>query len=240
MDTIPVDLEKLLNPTPSAYVLKSEVPEMRAKMLRDAACSLGVRGGLNWRSQDIRRSLELSSGSLDKFSFQSFVTADGMLPPVVTEQQDVVKQDDSLSKRSAGVIYRMIQPARLVMQTPTWRDYLYVGLADLSGRIEMPHESLLPVSDGEKTVWRAAVQECWSTGVAQADVVFEENLNRLKRDYAGMIRYRMLLANGMADQIVVASETRPVAGDSQEMAIDSRTVSITRSGALQPDQSKWK
>lgn len=240
MDALPSSsptLESLLNP--SVVEVRSEVPVMREQMIFEAACSLGARGGLSDQSQKIRKSLELQSAALDKFNFQPLMTREGMLPPVVTEEQDSIRQEGEKDKRSARVIYRMVQEARLVTIAPTWRDYLYVGLPE-AGKVDMPHKSFYPANDAEKSVWKKAVNECWKAGVSQADGVFNENMARFERDYFGMIRYKMLAAHNMVESLKVGTEIKPVSGNRTEIIIDDQRYRILGSGGLVPDNGKWK
>ncbi len=92
MDALPPSLDALVNPV----VVESragDVPRMREQMLRDAACSLGLRGGLANRSTGILKFLDEGGGVLDRFTFQPFMSSEGMLPPVVVEEIDATRQE---------------------------------------------------------------------------------------------------------------------------------------------------
>ena len=52
--------------------------------------------------------------------------------------------------------------------------------------------------------------------------IFEENMNRLKRDYNGMIIFRKLLAQHMVSAPHVAEAKIGVSGNSSELNIDDR------------------
>lgn len=237
MDALPPNLEMLLNP--AVAEVRSTVPRMREQMIWEAACSLGARGGLANRTLEIRKALDARAPQLDRFSFQPFMTTEGMLPPVIAEERDPVRQEGDKDKRSASFIYRMVREARLVTIAPTWRDYLFAGLVqDVS--VEMPHKSFNPANAAEKEIWRRAVTECWSAGVAQADGVFNENMSRFERDYYGTIRYKMLAGRGMVEGLRVGTEFRAVSGNSTEIIIDDQRYRITGAGGLIPDSRRWK
>lgn len=237
MDALPPNLDVLLNP--SVAEVRSQIPHLRQKMLWDAGCSVGARGGLAHRSEHLRSVLEAQAPQLDRLSFQPFMTSEGMLPPVITEERDSIRQEGTKDKRAAGFIYRMVSEARLVTVAPTWRDYLFAGLAG-GTQVEMPDKVFLPVSGDEKAIWKRAVSECWQAGVAQADGIFTENLARFERDYYGMIRYKMLASRGMVEGLKVGTDFRAVSGNSQEMVVDDHRIRIFGAGGLVPDERKWK
>src|SRR3546814_7794007 len=58
----------------------------------------------------------------------------------------------------------------------------------------------LPISDG------------WKMGVKQARDIFQSDLNRLERDYTGMIRYKVLLEQGKVSAPVIAEGAMGVTG----------------------------
>lgn len=239
MDSLPADLSTLISP-PAISASVQDVPELRSRFLSDAACSLGARGGLAKRGSEIRREIESNKALLDKsFSFQTVLLKDGLLPPVVSEARDAVRQTDPGTIRFAGAIYRIVAPERLVTVAPTWRDYLFVGLA-AADRVEAPHDAYLPKSASEKQIWQRTVSECWEKGVAQANMVFKMNLDRLHRDYEGMIRYRLLVAKGMFVPPSVGIEQQRVAGDATHMVVNDQTYRISSGGRFQFDGGKWK
>ncbi|NBO09113.1 MAG: type IV secretion system protein DotC, partial [Actinobacteria bacterium] len=61
----------------------------------------------------------------------------------------------------------------------------------------MPDPTLLPKDRDERAAWVKYTREGWRKGIEQANQIYVENLNRLKRDFQGMIRYRTLLAKHM-------------------------------------------
>lgn len=237
MDAQPPSLDSLLSP--AAAEVRSAIPRMREQMIWEAACSLGARGGLAHRSHEIHAQLEERAPQLDRLSFQPFMTSEGLLPPVISEERDSIRLEGERNKRAAGTIYRVVREARIVTMAPTWRDYLFAGLP-LEVKVEMPHQSFNPANSAEKTVWRQAVNECWKAGVAQADGVLEENFFRFERDYYGSIRYKMLVSNGMYEGLKIGAEYTPVSGSRTEIIIDDQRYRITNAGGLVPDAGKWK
>lgn len=239
MDSLPADLNALVSP-PAISVSVDDIPELRGRFLSDAACSLGARGGLAKRASQIRLEIEGSKSLLDQsFNFQTVLLGGGMLPPVVTEARDAVRQDGPGVIRFAGAIYRIVAAERLVTVAPSWRDYLYVGLVS-ADRVDAPHDAFLPKTAAEKQIWSRTVVDCWEKGVSQANMVFKMNLDRLNRDYEGMIRYRLLVAKGMFVPPSVGVEQQRVGGDASHLVVDDQTYRISSGGRFQFDGGKWK
>lgn len=239
MDALPADLSALAAPV--AVIAKEvDIPEIRQRLLLEAACSVGARGGLAARSQEIRGKLASKAADLDRiFSFQTVMLPSSLLPPVITEALESVRQDDGRTIRYAGAIYRIVEPERLVTVAPTWRDYLYTGLTD-AATVEMPHDSMLPKTQAERDKWSRNVKDCWAKGVAQADTILQMNLDRIQRDFTGMLRYRLLALKGMVVEPRVGVERQATSGNGSELVIDDQTFRISTGTRFQLEDRKWK
>ena len=74
----------------------------------------------------------------------------------------------------------------------------------------------------------------------QAELIYKENLGRLKRDYEGMIRYRTLLAQNMVSPPFVGQLDMGVTGGGSDLTVNDRILRITALPALQADSRNWK
>lgn len=238
MDALPVDLQTLVNP-PAAVVRQEEIPVLRSEMLRTAACSLGARGGLLARSKAIRAEVERNRPILERYRFQSVMLTGGMLPPVISEAREAVKQDSPKLRRIAGVVYRIEAPERFVTVAPTWRDYVFRGLPD-GGTVEAPPPNFLPKGDAEQEFWRKTVTSCWTKGFEQADQIFDINMSRLERDFSGMLRYKQLVVSGMIVPPKMGVERQASSGSATELVVEDEVHSIVGTSAFQKDPAKWK
>jgi defect-in-organelle-trafficking protein DotC len=97
----------------------------------------------------------------------------------------------------------------------------------------------MPRNEVEKNVWDKYLDEGWQAGITQADVIFAENLGRLKRDYEGMIRYHTLLAQNMVSLPFVAQVNLGVTGGDSQMAINDRILRITTLPQFNNASSEW-
>lgn len=240
----PVDIDILINIEPVADVkVDDELPfDIRAEALKEAAVSFGARGGLAKRTFEIRKELDVRARYLDKvFDFRNLLIAapSGFMiePPVVSEAMnaqliDIGGQTAAVSDR----IYNIIRNAQIVSTARTWRTYLEREW----GEVIPPPDVLLPRDDEERALWEEHVQKGWQYGYEQADEIFAEDLARLTSDFEGMIRYRMLLTQGMISPPYALQVDRGITGGGDEMKIGDRAVQITGVPELVTGAEQWK
>jgi len=213
-----------------------KINPIRYAGIRQAATSLGARGGLAWQGRNIDFSLQAESVFLDQvFDFNQLLLNHNVLPPVLSQSDNNLALDDNDTLRIATKMYRIIKPARFVTAPPNWRDYLWL-------RFKKPHltdRSLLPQTRAEAEVWNHFINVGWRNGTEQANAIFTANLNRLKRDMLGIILYRKLLALHMVSAPFVSKAQLGVTGDATQMRIDDQVLRITAQSELQPNPSKW-
>lgn len=216
--------------------------DIRGDALKEAAISFGARGGLARRTYEIRQELDLRARYLDKiFNFNQLLIAapSGLLiePPVITESMnsmliDPEGQEAAVSDR----IYNIIKNARIVSTARTWRIYLEREW----GEVIPPPDILTPQDDEERKIWREYVSMGWEQGYQQADEIFEDDLARLTTAYEGMVRYRMLLAQGMVSPPYALQVDRGITGGGSEMRIGDRAIQITGVPEFVPGSDQWK
>lgn len=215
--------------------------EIRKDAMREAAISLGARSGLSRRTWEIRQDLARRAEELSRtFDFRHLLIAlpSGLLlePPVVGEAQDALRIANA--GRTAAVadrVYNIGKPARIVSAPRTWQSYLERDWGD----VKPPPILLLPKTQEERILFQKWVREGWQQGYDQADWILEADLNRLIRDFTGMVRYRKLLAQGIISEPFTIHEDRGVTGGGNEMRVGDRAVHITNPSALEPKVELW-
>ena len=216
---------------------EEQVNPVRLQALHETALSLGATGALAWRSEQVNASLEKNSKQINQiFDFNQLLLKDNIIPPVLVESDNNLNLSSSDAIRLSAKTYQLISPARFATTAPSWRTYLWMGYK----KPTVPDRSLLPRNRAEANIWNRSIKQGWEQGIRQANSIFGSNLNRLRRDYNGMILYRKLLAQGMVSAPFVAKADLGVTGDSNEIHIDDRVLRITSHSELQTDSSKWK
>lgn len=217
--------------------VSSNISEIRYAALKETATSLGAQGGLAWRSKQINNLLETNDQNLNRiFNFRALLLSNNVIPPVLAEGENNLNLDDPDALRLADRVYKIVSPPRFVTAPPTWRDYLWMNFK----APDKPDVSLLPKNAEERNIWNQYVTIGWSEGTQQANQIFSANLGRLKRDYQGMIIYRILLAQNMVTAPFVAKTDLGITGNANEMRINDQVLRITATSKLQTNAKVWK
>lgn len=209
--------------------------QIRQDSQKEAARSYGARGGLIWRSQQIHDTLLKHAPALDNaFNFrQLLIKAPTNLliePPIIREAIDALLVSSGGQEAAvADRIYNISKDARIVTAPRTWETYL---MRTWDQELLPPPNILLPETPQERENWKRWVEEGWREGVKQADGIFEDDLSNLMADYEGMIRYRILLAEGKVSPPYAVLEDRGITGGGREMRIGDRAVRITGQSRL--------
>lgn len=111
----------------------------------------------------------------------------------------------------------------------------------LSGTSPVAPAVVTMVFRGEPAIWALQdlgirIRDTASLGEEQAFTVFKINLNRLNREYIGMIRWCRLVATGEATTPIVSAEMKPVVGGGDEVTINEGKVTIVSNAVLLPRQ----
>lgn len=234
----PDEFERLQTLSRSAELQgEAKINFIRMDAIRDTAMSIGARTALAWRGEQINQMLDTQSQHLSQvFNFQGLVLNDDILPPVLLESRNALTIDNPQNLRVADRTYQIIKQAHFVSVPPTWREYLVMD----QSRPEAPDVSLLPSTDEERTAWQDGIVKGWEDGIKQANMIYEENLSRLKRDYQGMVRYRRLLAQNMVSAPQVAHRELGITGGGESLAVNDRILTIKALPSLKADSQSWK
>lgn len=236
INTNPVRLEDLETLSASNFA-KTHAGAIRVQVLRDTALSVGARGGLAWRAAEINKVLTYNEKKLFRlFNFNAMMLDKNVLPPVLLEGRNTLTLGGTDTIRIADRNFIILTQAKFVTAPPIWRDYLWM----CHTAPDTPDRSLLPRTQEERGVWRRYIDEGWQAGIQQADLIFKENLGRLKRDFEGMIRYRTLLAQRMVSPPFVAEMDMGVTGGGNDLTVHDRVLRITAFPALQASSENWK
>ena len=216
--------------------------DIRIDALKEAAISYGARAGLASRTFEIRQEIDKRTKHLDQvYNFNRLLipAPSGFLiePPIVSEAVNATLVDlDGQQAAVSDRIYNIINNARIVSAPRNWRNYVEREW----GSVEPPPDILRPENKEEREIWIEFVRKGWEQGYMQADEIFQEDLNLLNADFQGMIRYRMLLSQGMISPPYALQVDRGITGDGEEMRIGDRAVQITGVPELMTGFDAWQ
>ena len=215
--------------------------DIRIEALKEAALSYGARGGLAQRTFEIRQQLDQKARYLDKiFNFRQLLikAPDGFLiePPVITEaENNILVANGGMEAAVTDRMYNINTNVKIVTAPKTWRQYLEREW----GEVEPPPNILRPVTPEERKIWREEIDKGWVEGYAQAEEIFESDLALLLAHFRGMVRYRVLLAQGMISPTMTVQTNRGITGGGNQMRIGDRAVQITNVPKLIPESAEW-
>jgi defect-in-organelle-trafficking protein DotC len=245
-DTLPPDLKSLQTIERENTLIDGQQTGMpmdiRRDALREAAISFGARGGLAWRTFAIRRELETRATALDSvYDFRQLLipAPSGLLiePPIINESLNAMLiEGDGQQAAVSDRIYNIVNNAKIVSTARTWRNYLEREW----GAVEPPPDILRPENEEERKIWVELVAKGWEEGVRQANEIFQDDLNLMMADFQGMVRYRVLLTQGMVSPPYALQVDRGVTGDGNEMRIGDRAVQITGVPELITGSEQWQ
>ena len=216
--------------------------DIRFEAMREAALSYGARGGLAFRTYQIRMELDEKGDYLDKvFDFRQLLipAPSGLLiePPIVSENVNaMIIESGGREAAVADRVYNISRNAQITSTARSWRNYLERQWGD----VKPPPDILRPNDEEERERWIEWVNEGWEIGIDQANDIFEQDLNQLQAHYMGMVRYRMLLAQGMVSPPYALQVDRGITGGGNNMRVGDRAIEITGMPELMPGTEKWQ
>jgi defect in organelle trafficking protein DotC len=223
--------------TPQARL--GSIGQIRLEALKEAATTLGAQGGLAWRSKQIDKTLKEETDNLDRvFNFRALLLNHNVLPPVLTEGDQLLNLANPDTIRLANKTYKIIAQARFVTAPPNWRSYLWMSYK----KPAVPDKTLLPRDAQEQRIWIKHIDNGWKKGIVQANNIYQDNLARLKRDYNGIILYRELLDRNIVSKPYVAASNLGVTSnnDQTQLYINDQVLRITALPKLNPKSKTWK
>ncbi len=137
--------------------------------------------------------------------------------------------------RETARVLRVLSPARLVSTPPTWRDWMDIRPIPSVA----PDAVSLPTTSRERDVWEETVASSWALGRTQADAVFASQVDTLKRDYQGMLRYHDLLNQGIVAPADVGRDDLGIVREDAELRLGD-TIYIVRSPARFTAPEGWR
>ena len=237
----PPTLSQIVDAPPSRQVDAEFAAEKRAVAMRSSALGFGARAGLARRGWEIGRMLDRHGAQLSNiFRFRDLLLKEGgfrVMPPVAVETRRAFRLGrEGDEAASAGRVVRILAKARFVSAAPDWRDYLMRRWVEA----EAPVSVLFPRDRGETRRWKAWIAEGWREGVTLADDVFAADVDRLSRDFEGILLWKQLRLARMATAPSVKLGDAPVSGGGQAMRIDEEFARLDERARLVPRVSEWR
>lgn len=214
------------------------VSDTRWQMLSDAGRTLGFRGGKAQRSWELIQALNSRDSTLSAlFDFRPLISPEGWLPPVIDEAKDVahITQDQI---RTSSHVWSIVRPERFVSNPPSWRDWMMKGMA--TSATPGTEGSVVPEDSTQRKIWENAMRQGWQEGRENADLTLEANMNRLTRDYKGMMLYSLLWKQGMITRPEIVDQSQTVTGNGKKMVTGDRVRRLKTHATFDLQKNHWR
>lgn len=213
--------------------------DFRFKVLKETAYTLGFRGGVVDKANELISILNSRADKLDLiFNFSPLISKEGVLPPVVVEGSDVAAFTKD-QVRTANHVYKIQVEEKFVSNPPSWTDYLFMGLPTKFTEDYIPN-GVKPKNSEETSLWKDSVKTGWDDGQKFAVDVLEANFNRLVRDYTGMMRYSELLQQGMITKSKTARSISTISGDEKQIILGDELQRLIEKSSFELNVDKWR
>lgn len=172
--------------------------DIKLQAMHNYAKTVAIRAAMSSRLNEMSRDVTKHSRQLDAiYNFSPLMIQQRVVPPVITEARNLYNQDGNLQIRLSDAIFNIEQQAYFSSTAPNWRTYLsfenrgnaYEKLSYVSGEMK-------PSNDIEEEIWIDGTTEGWRIGLEQANVVLQQAMDRLNRDYVGMVRFHEMVLQG--------------------------------------------
>lgn len=172
--------------------------DIKMKAMYDYAKAVAIRAAMTSRISDIQGVVEKHSRELDAiYNFEPLMIQKRVVPPVITEARDLYNQSSSLQIRLSKALYNIERQAYFSSTAPNWREYLrFNSEGSAYGKFGYFGGDMQPKTKMESEIWADATRKGWELGARQANVILEQAMGKLNRDYTGMVRFHTMVLEG--------------------------------------------
>lgn len=172
--------------------------DIKMKAMYDYAKAVAIRAAMTSRINSIQSVVETHGRELDAiYNFEPLMIQKRVVPPVITEARDLYNQSSSLQIRLSKALFNIERQAYFSSTAPNWREYLkFNSEGSAYGKFGYVGGDMQPKTKMESEIWADATQKGWELGSRQANVILEQAMAKLNRDYTGMIRFHTMVLEG--------------------------------------------
>lgn len=214
---------------------------VRRTVISEAARVLGGQAGRRDRTIELRKQLDGMEFALDRqYEFGQFVLPGGFLPPVIIKSSDLMTVGDNYIRMGADrfEIYKGASPAP---QNPSWRQWMYIGLA-ISEPPSLEYvRAGTPKNREEQAFFDQELAAAYKEGRDAADRTLSVNYAELEKVYSGMRNFYELLARGMVTAPKIKSRQSIVTAEGRQVIVTGDTYfEVVTDTNFVMDAGAWK
>lgn len=228
------DIDKIIN-----NKMQNKFKGLRNNAIYDEAVKYGIQSSMYKILTDFNIKLEKIAPYYAKsFNFNTLMLYNGRVkPPVVIESNNSLEKENKVLLRTIKKSFTFDSQAEVVINTPSFRDYLTHEPIPP----EQPNILLLPLPNKpeEMSIWKKGAAAGWMQGVRQSYIVINEGLISLVRDYNGMIRYTIMLDEGLVSLPIITKSDLSTKSNGNTMNIGESTFAISVLPEFETNSQKW-
>lgn len=202
---------------------------LKLKAMTEYAKSVAIRAGIKARIATINEVIESNSRNLDAiYDFDALMIEGKVSPPVISEATNLYNQKNDTQINRASRMFKIEKQARFSSTATNWREYLAFPVeASAFERYAYIAGEMKPKDDIELKAWQDATVEGWNLGLRQADIILEQSLARLNRDYIGQVRFHQFVMQGKLTMPVINHYNLYDRNDGSTMVVDEDMLKIS-------------
>lgn len=212
----------------SLKMLSAIEQQARETAMKEYAYNLAIKTAITSQLGKAHDDVKANSRNLDAiYNFEQLMIQGKVVPPVITEARNLYNQNTPNQIRLSGAVYDIYAQARFSSTAPNWRDYLvFPNERDAYELIAFGATGFEPKNERERKIWVTATKQGWDAGIAQANDMVLTAMDRLNRDYVGMVRFHTFVAQGRVSMPVISSYNLYDSNLGERLVLDERLLQI--------------
>lgn len=202
--------------------------QQRENAMREYAYNLAIRTAITSQLSKAQEQVNANARNLDSiYNFEPLMIQGRVIPPVITEVRNLYNQNTPHQIRLSGAVYDIYSQARFSSTAPNWRDYLvFPNEKNAYELLAYGATGFEPKNDRERQVWVSATKKGWQAGVEQANDIIRLAMERLNRDYTGMVRFHTFVAQGKITLPIISSYQLHNTNLGERLILDEKLLQI--------------
>ena len=202
---------------------------LKLKAMTEYAKSVAIRSGITSRMKTINEVLTANARDLDAiYDFNTLMIDGKVVPPVISEANNLYNQKNATQINRAQKIFKIEKQAKFASTSPVWQEYLSFPVESSAfERYAYVAGEMKPKDSVELKAWQDATVEGWNLGVNQANIILRQGMERLNRDYIGMVRFHQFVMQGKLTMPVINQYNLYDTNNGSTMVIDEDMLRIS-------------
>ena len=202
---------------------------LRLRAMTEHAKSVAIRSGIKSRIGTIHNAIMNNSREFDAiYDFAPLMIDGRVVPPVISEANNLYNQKGDNQVNTAAKIFKIVKQAKFASTAPNWREYLNFPVESSAfEKYAYVAGEMKPKDDIELKAWQEATVEGWELGVNQGNIILKQGMERLNRDYLGMVRFHQFVMQGKLSMPVINHYKLYDTNDGTTMVLDENMLRIS-------------